>query len=80
MNLLQVENNPEACAAVGLECRQCIQSSAASVARVCNGMQEANVRSVFFQIYPAAACSVMLPAFQRVYAEAIGKVTSIAAA
>ncbi len=80
MNLLQVENSPEACAAVGLECRQCIQSSAASVARVCSSMQEAGVRNVFFQIYPAAACSAMLPAFQRVYAEAIGKVTSIAAA
>jgi hypothetical protein len=80
MDLLMVENSPEACAAVGLDCRQCVQSSATSVARVCGGMQEAHVRSVFFQLYPAAACSTMLGAFQRVYAESIGKVTSIAAA
>lgn len=80
MDLLLVENSPEACAAVGLECRNCIQSSATSVARVCNEMQESGVRQVFFQLYRATACSFMLPAFQRVYAEATGKVTSIAAA
>jgi len=79
MDLLLVDNSPEVCATVGLECHICIQTSAASVARVCGEMQEAAVRGVFFQIYPAAACSSMLPAFQRGYAEATGKVTSIVA-
>jgi len=80
MDLLLVDISPDACATVGLECRHCIQNSAASVARVCGGMQEAGVRNVFFQLYPTAACGPMLPTFQRVYAEATGKVTSIAAA
>jgi hypothetical protein len=80
MDLLMVENSPEACAAVGLDCRQCILGTATCVARVCSGMQEAQVRTVFFQLYPAAACSAMLSAFQLTYAESIGKVTSIAAA
>lgn len=80
MDLLAVSNSPETCATVGLECRHCIQSSATTVARVCKDMQEGAVRGVFFQIYTAPACGSMLAAFQRVYAEATGKLTSIAAA
>lgn len=64
------DRNPEICTSLGLECRACVQQSAANVALVCAGMTPAAVRSTFLQLYPSPMCSSMAPAFMAVYAEA----------
>ena len=70
MDLLFQENRPENCMQVGLDCRTCIQRSAAATARVCTGLAPAGIQQVFFQLYPSNGCSPMADAFVAVYIEA----------
>ena len=63
------ENNPEACAAVGLDCGTCIHQNAAKMAKICPGIAPAQLASTFFQLYGSSACHPMLEAFELAYAE-----------
>jgi hypothetical protein len=69
MDLIFDENRPETCMQVGLDCRTCIQRSAASTARVCAGLTSLGVQQLFFQLYPSEGCSPMAPQFVAAYAE-----------
>ena len=69
MDLLLEENCPETCAMVGLDCGTCIHKTAASVARICHGLESSNIQQVFLQLYPSAACRPMAHAFELAYRE-----------
>ena len=56
---------------VGLDCRTCIQRSAASTANVCAGLTPAGILQVFAQLYPSEGCSPMATHFAAVYAETL---------
>ena len=66
---LFVEPNPEACSHIGLDCGTCVQRSAASVAKICTGMETPALQQVFFQLYTAPGCYPMAQAFAQAYQE-----------
>jgi hypothetical protein len=63
------ENRPEICSALGLDCGACIHSAAASVARICHGLEARGVQQIFFQLYPSPGCQPMAQAFELAYQE-----------
>ncbi len=69
MDLIFQENRPDACLAVGLDCRTCIQRSAASLAQICHGLETPALHSIFRQMYPSAGCGPMVNAFASSYYE-----------
>lgn len=77
------ENNPEACAAVGLDCGTCIHQAADRMAQICPGIAPAQLQRVFFQLFQSAACHPMAEAFTAAYRESAApqpRVISIATA
>lgn len=70
MDPLWDENRPESCLSVGLDCRTCVQRSAASVALVCPGLGAVGAEQVFLQIFPSPGCTPMASAFAASYADA----------
>jgi len=84
MDLWLTENRPETCAALGLDCGTCMRKSAASVARICVGLESQGVQQLFLQLYPSIGCRPMAPAFELAYREssgvAIPALASVAAA
>ena len=71
MDLLVGENRPETCASIGLDCRTCIQRAAASVARICSGLNASGAQEIFFQLYSSPGCATMAPAFEGVYLQLV---------
>ena len=67
MNLLTEENSPQTCSALGLDCRSCVQKSAASVAKICHGLDARALEQVFVQLYSSAGCRPMMSAFGSAY-------------
>ncbi len=65
-----MENRPDSCENVGLDCGTCVQRCASSTASVCPDLQPAGAHRVFFQLYPSPACHPMAHAFARAYQEA----------
>jgi hypothetical protein len=63
------ENRPETCAALGLDCRTCIERSAASVAHICHGLKPAGLQRMFVRIYTSPGCAHMAQPFQAAYDE-----------
>ncbi|HLJ47105.1 MAG TPA: hypothetical protein VKU01_13905 [Bryobacteraceae bacterium] len=70
MDLLFGDNRPEACLAVGLDCRTCVERSAANLAQICHGLDSAGLHRIFFQMYPSEGCSPMAGGFALSYYEA----------
>jgi len=68
---LFVENGPEFCSSVGLDCDSCIQRCASTTATICQDLQTAGVHRIFFELYPSSACHPMAQAFLRAYQEAV---------
>jgi len=67
---LILENRPETCAMVGLECGACVRHAAASVASICGGLEPLGAQQLFFQMYPSAGCRPMAHAFVLAYNDA----------
>ncbi len=72
MDLLLSENWPETCAALGLDCGSCTRKSAATVAKICFGLESHGVQRVFLELYPSPGCRPMAAAFELAYREASG--------
>jgi len=72
MDLLLSENCPEMCSAVELDCGTCTRKSAATVAKICLGLEEQGVHRIFLELYPSPGCRPMAAAFQVAYREASG--------
>jgi hypothetical protein len=70
MDYLIDENRPETCAALGLDCRTCVQKSASSVAHVCHGLESTGILRIFTHMYTSQGCSPMAAAFEAAYVEA----------
>jgi hypothetical protein len=68
MDLL-TENRPETCLSLGLDCGSCVHQSAATVAKVCRGLEAHGVQQIFFQLYPSPGCRPMARAFELAYHE-----------
>lgn len=68
MDLL-TQNCPESCSSLGLDCGTCIHQAAATVAKICRGLEPQGVHKIFFQLYPSAGCRPMAPAFELAYRE-----------
>jgi len=79
MDLLLSENGPEACAALGLECGACTRKAAASVARICVGLQSHGLQQLHLQLYPSAGCRPLASAFEIAYREASGTLSTVLA-
>ncbi len=58
---------PDSCRLAGLECRPCVQNTAANLASVCQDLSLASLRDSFFKIYPDPACLAMSRVFARAY-------------
>lgn len=69
MDTLWDENRPETCLTVGLDCRTCVQRSAAVVASLCPGLDADAAQQMFPQVFPSVGCSPMAAAFALAYAE-----------
>ena len=67
MDLL-IENSPETCSSLGLDCGTCIHQSAATVARI-SRLEPHGVQQIFFQLYPSPGCRPMAHAFETAYRE-----------
>jgi hypothetical protein len=80
MDLLLSENRPETCGAVGLECGLCTRKAAASVARICTGLQPHGIQQLFLQLFPSPGCRPMAQAFELAYGESSGFGTTARAA
>jgi hypothetical protein len=69
MDSLVMENRPETCSTLGLECGTCVRKAASSVASICGGLDPQGVRQVFFQLYASPGCRPMAQAFELAYQE-----------
>jgi hypothetical protein len=70
MDLL-IENGPEFCSSVGLDCGTCIERCASTTATLCRDLQPLGAHRVFFQLYPSPGCHPMAEAFVRAYQAAV---------
>jgi len=70
MDLL-LENRPETCSNLGLECGTCVQRCASTTAAVCHDLLPSGAHRIFLQLYPSSACHPMAEAFVRAYQEAV---------
>ncbi len=62
---------PDSCRLAGLECRPCVQNTAANLSLVCQNLSSTNLRDSFFKIYPDTACLPMSRDFGRAYRAAL---------
>ena len=51
MDSLAMENWPESCSALGLDCGSCTRKAASSVASICGGLDTLGLTQIFFQLY-----------------------------
>jgi hypothetical protein len=72
MDHLLGENWPETCSALGLDCGTCTRKSAATVAKICFGLEAHGVQRIFLELYPSPGCRPMAAAFEVAYREASG--------
>jgi len=72
MDLLLSENWHESCAALGLDCSSCTRKSAATVAKICFGLESKGVHRIFLELYPSPGCRPMAAAFELAYRDAAG--------
>jgi len=70
MDSLAIENWPETCSVLGLECSTCIHHAASSVASICGGLESQGIRQIFFELYSSPGCHPMAQAFEVAYQEA----------
>jgi hypothetical protein len=67
MDLL-IENSPETCSSLGLDCGTCIHHTAATVAKI-SRLEPNGIQQIFFQLYPSPGCRPMAHAFELAYRE-----------
>jgi hypothetical protein len=79
MDLL-IENRPEICSNLGLDCDTCVQRCASTTAMVCQDLQAYGAHRVFLQLYPSPACHPMAADFVRAYQDAVTPRATAAAA
>jgi len=65
-----IENGPESCSALGLECSACIQRCASNTAAISPDLAPAAVHRIFFQLYSSPGCHPMAHSFVRAYHDA----------
>jgi hypothetical protein len=70
MDSVAMENWPETCSTLGLDCGSCTRKAASSVASICGGLDSQGVRQIFFQLYSSPGCRPMAQAFESAYQEA----------
>jgi hypothetical protein len=59
---------PHSCHAIGLNCRDCVASTALQLALVCGGrVSGSDARRMFFAMFVDSACSPMVGDFVEVY-------------
>jgi hypothetical protein len=75
-----MENWPESCSALGLDCGSCTRKAASSVASICGGLDALGLKQIFFQLYPSPGCQPMATLFESAYQEAATPVTLVALA
>jgi hypothetical protein len=80
MDSLAIENQPETCSTLGLECGTCIRHAASSVACICGGLDPQGLRQVFLQLYSSPGCRPMAQAFELAYQETATPITIAALA
>jgi hypothetical protein len=68
---LFLENRPETCSNLGLDCGTCVGRCASTTAAVCQDLQPSGAHRIFLQLYPSPACHPMAEAFVRAYLEAV---------
>jgi hypothetical protein len=68
---LFIENRPETCSSLGLDCGTCVNRCASTTAAVCGDLQAYGAHKVFLQLYPSPACHPMAEAFVRAYQDAV---------
>jgi hypothetical protein len=80
MDSLAMENWPESCSALGLDCGSCTRKAASSVASICAGLDAQGLQQIFFQLYSSPGCHPMASAFESAYQEATTPITLVALA
>ena len=80
MDSLAIENWPETCSALGLDCGSCTRKAALSVATICGGLDPQGLKQIFFQLYSSPGCRPMAQAFELAYQEATVPVEIVALA
>ena len=70
MDNLGMENRPETCSTLGLDCLTCMRQAASSVASICGGLDPKGLRQIFFELYPSPGCRPMAQAFELAYQDA----------
>jgi hypothetical protein len=75
MDLL-IENNPETCSSLGLDCGTCIHQAAATLAKI-SRLDPQGVHRIFFQLYPSPGCREMAHAFEMAYRESSTTVKTV---
>ena len=70
MHAMPEDRSPSACLALGLDCRNCVERSAETVASICRGATPEGVRGIFLQLYPSTGCAPMAVTFQFAYFDA----------
>jgi hypothetical protein len=61
---------PELCFAVGLDCESCTAASARQLAQVCKGLRGKMIGQLFVQIHSHSACAKMHAHFTAAYVDA----------
>jgi len=75
MDLL-IENNPETCSSLGLDCGTCIHQAAVTLAKI-SRLDPQGVHQIFFQLYPSPGCRQMAHAFEMAYRESSTTVKTV---
>ncbi|HEV2688480.1 MAG TPA: hypothetical protein VGV35_07990, partial [Bryobacteraceae bacterium] len=60
----------------GLDCGTCARKAAASVARICTGLESHGLQQLFLELYPSIGCRPMAASFELAYHESTGLLTA----
>jgi hypothetical protein len=64
---MQFTDKPHSCHTIGLECRDCVGSSALQLALVCGRLPKDDVERIFFKMYEDPSCHPACSLFCDVY-------------
>ena len=71
MNPLPPPLSPKICERLEVYCDSCVGLRARSVAKICPGLSQVQVSTLFTTLYPSPGCAPMRVNFADVYTEAI---------
>jgi hypothetical protein len=73
---LFIDNSPETCSSLGLDCENCVRQAAVTVAKI-SRLDSHGVQQFFVQLFPSPGCRPMAHAFEMAYRESTNTLKTV---